>query len=79
MVSGLGFAHPVRAELFHKPGDSETFDLPLWIGSDDGRVHIALPVSDPQHATDMVQVIVPLHDLLGAVSRAVADNQSKRR
>jgi hypothetical protein len=71
MDSGLGFAPRMRAELQSTVEDVAKFALPTWIDQT-GRLRVALPVCDPQHATDILQLIVPLAELLSAIGTALA-------
>jgi len=70
MDSGLGFAARMRVEI---KGDGTIdivrFALPIWVDRHD-NVRIGLPVAEPEHGADLVQIIVPIGELLSAIGKA---------
>lgn len=76
MDAGLGYAQRMRVEMQSTVEDVARFALPMWVDSGE-KVRIALPVADPQHGTDVVQIIVSIEELLGAVGRAWGERPPK--
>lgn len=79
MDAGLAFAQRMRAELMRNGvEDIARFMLPVWVDKD-ANVRIALPVEDPQHGTDVLQLIVPLDELLRATGDGLHENRYQSR
>jgi hypothetical protein len=76
MDAGLAFAPRVRVELQRSVEDVARFSLPVWAGAD-GSLRIALPVHDPEHGADNLQLIVPLGELVETVGRAVREQAER--
>jgi hypothetical protein len=78
MDAGLNFAHRMRATLQTSAEDTARFTLPVWVG-EDRNVRIGLPVEEPHHGADVLQLIVPLDELLTTVGHAFGEAQSRER
>lgn len=57
------------AVTLQRDSQQREMTLPVWVGND-RQVRLGLPVADPQHDGDMLQVIVSLPELLSALGAA---------
>lgn len=76
MDAGLAFAPRLRAEVMRTVEDCARFSLPVWL-DDHGQLRIALPMADPEHGADHLQLVAPLGEVLEAIGQAVREQADR--